>query len=96
MKIYSLEEVTDSIIGKKGTPERDAFDNELRLELLGQAIKDLRHAKNMSQEQLGLLVGVKKSQISKIENSITNARFSTIMKVFDALGAKVHFDVEFA
>lgn len=29
MKIYSLDEVTDNIIGVKGTPERDKFDNEV-------------------------------------------------------------------
>ena len=50
--------------------------------------------KNMTQEELGELVGVQKAQISKIENSVKNARFETIMKVFEALGAKVSFKVE--
>jgi len=40
------------------------------------------------------LVGVKKAQISKLENSLTDARFETIMKVFKALNAKVNFNVE--
>ena len=40
------------------------------------------------------LVGVKKAQISKIENSTTDARFETILKVFKALNAKVSFNVE--
>lgn len=48
----------------------------------------------MTQEELGELVGVQKAQISKIENSVKNARFETIMKVFEALGAKVKFNVE--
>jgi DNA-binding phage protein len=43
-----------------------------------------------------VLVGVKKAQISKIENSVTDARFETVLKVFRALGAKVNFNVEFA
>jgi HTH-type transcriptional regulator / antitoxin HipB len=50
----------------------------------------------LTQEQLGELVGVQKAQISKIENSVKNARFETILKVFDALGAKVNFNVEIA
>ena len=29
MKLYSLEEVTDELIGKKGTPERDDFDGKV-------------------------------------------------------------------
>jgi HTH-type transcriptional regulator/antitoxin HipB len=32
--------------------------------------------------------------VTKIENSVKNARFETIMKVFEALGAKVNFHVE--
>lgn len=94
MKTYTLEEMTDRHIGKKGTPNRDAFENELRLDLLGQTIREIRQERNLTQEQLGELVGVKKAQISKIENSLTDARFDTILKVFKALGAKVNFNVE--
>jgi DNA-binding XRE family transcriptional regulator len=94
MKTYSLDEVTDKFVGKKGTQNRDAFENELKLELIGQTIKQIRKERNLTQEQLGELVGVKKAQISKIENSLTDARFDTIMKVFKALNAKVNFNVE--
>jgi DNA-binding XRE family transcriptional regulator len=94
MKTYNLEEMTDKHIGKIGTPNRDAFENELRLDLLGQTIKSIRQEQNMTQEELGELVGVKKAQISKIENSLTDARFDTILKVFRALNAKVNFNVE--
>ena len=94
MRTYSLEEVTDLYIGKRGTPKRELFEQELRLELLGDAIKKARKAKHMTQEQLGELVGVQKSQIAKIENSTTDARFSTILKVFAALKVKVNFTVE--
>ena len=94
MKTYSLEELTDKYIGKKGTIKRDDFENELRLDLLGQTIKKVRLERNLTQEQLGELVGVKKAQISKIENSLTDARFETILKVFKALDAKISFNVE--
>lgn len=93
-KTVPLERMIDKHIGKVGTEKRDAFENELRLELLGQAVKMARKEQNLTQEQLGELVGVQKAQISKIENSVKNARFETIMKVFDALGAKVNFNVE--
>ena len=42
MKTYSLDEVTDKFVGKKGTQNRDAFENELKLELIGQTIKQSR------------------------------------------------------
>ena len=94
MKTYTLEELTDKHVGKKGSPKRDAFDNELRVELLGQTIKAVRKEKKLTQEQLGELVGVKKAQISKIENSVTDARFETVLKVFKALNLKVNFKIE--
>lgn len=90
----SLDTMIDKHIGKRGTGKREIFENELRIDLLGQAIKQARQERNMTQEELGELVGVQKAQISKIENSVKNARFETIMKVFDALGAKVNFNVE--
>jgi len=93
-KTVSLDTMIDKHIGKRGTERRDAFENELRIDLLGQAIKQARQERNLTQEQLGDLVGVQKAQISKIENSVKNARFETILKVFDALGAKVNFNVE--
>jgi len=93
-KTVSLDTMIDKHIGKVGKERRDAFENELRIDLLGQAIKQARQERNLTQAQLGELVGVQKAQISKIENSIKNARFETILNVFDALGAKVNFSVE--
>ncbi len=90
----SLETLIDKHIGTKGTPKRNAFEEELRIDLLGQAIKQARKERNLTQEQLGTLVGVQKAQISKIENSVKAARLDTILKVFEALGAKVYFNVE--
>ena len=94
LKTYSLEEITDKHIGKRGTQKREAFENELRLDLIGEAIRQARLDRNLTQEELGQLVGVQKAQISKLENSVTDARFETIIKVFKALNAKVHFNVE--
>lgn len=94
LKTYTLEEMTDKHIGKIGTPKRDAFENELRLDLLGEAIRDARKKRNLTQQQLGEIVGVQKAQISKIENSMKDARLDTILKVFDALDAKVFFNIE--
>jgi DNA-binding XRE family transcriptional regulator len=93
-KTVSLNTMIDKHIGRKGTDRREAFENELRIDLLGNAIKQARLELNLTQEQLGEIVGVQKAQISKIENSVKNARFETILKVFDALGAKVNFNVE--
>ena len=89
LKTYSLDEITDKHIGKLGTARREAFENELRLDLLGEAIKQARLERHLTQEKLGKIVGVQKAQISKLENSMTDARFETIIKVFNALNAKL-------
>ncbi len=94
MKTYKFDEVKDKYFGKRGTEKREKYENELRLDLIGYAIKQARKERNLTQEQLGKLVGVQKAQISKIENNLTDARFETILKVFKALNAKISFNVE--
>jgi HTH-type transcriptional regulator/antitoxin HipB len=93
-KTTSLDHMLDKHLGKTGAPRRDKFESELRVDLLGQAIKQVRQELNLTQEQLGEMVGVQKAQISKIENSAKSARLETILKVFEAMGAKVNFNVE--
>jgi DNA-binding XRE family transcriptional regulator len=93
LKTVPLDAMINTHIGKRGTTRRERFENELKIELLGNAIKEARQQQNMTQEKLGSLVGVQKAQISKIENSFTNARLDTILKVFEALGAKITFNV---
>lgn len=91
-KTVSLDTMIDKHIGKRGTEKREVFESELRIDLLGNAIKKARKERNLAQEQLGELVGVQKAQISKIENSLKNSRLETIIKVF--VGATVNFNVE--
>lgn len=95
MKKYSLEELTDKYIGEKGSKEREQFDFELKLDVLGEMIKKARKEQHLTQEQLGELIGVQKAQISKIETNAKDVRFSTIMRVFNALKAKVKMTIEF-
>ena len=89
-----LDEMIDKHIGEIGTEKRDNFEEELRLDILGQTIRRIREDKHLTQAQLGEMIGVKKAQISKIENNLTDARFETILKVFRALNAKINFNVE--
>jgi DNA-binding XRE family transcriptional regulator len=95
IKTYTLDQLTDDFIGKKGTQERERFEFELKLDVLGYMIKKARKEQKLTQEQLGKLVGVQKAQISKIENNTKDVRFSTVLKVFDALKAKVNMTIEF-
>ena len=93
MKTYTLAAMKDKYIGKIGTKERDDYEYELRMDVLGKMIKAARQERNMTQEELGRLVGVQKAQISKLENSTNSATIDTIMKVFKALKVKINFNV---
>jgi len=92
-KTKSLAEMKDKYIGKIGEAERDLYEYELNMELLGRMIKTVRQERNLTQEELGNLVGVQKSQISKLEKSTNSATIDTILKVFKALKAEIHFNV---
>jgi len=94
MKTYTLTEMKDKYIGKVGSKERDDYEYELRMDILGKLIKTTRQERHLTQEQLGQLVGVKKAQISKLENSANSATIDTVMKVFKALKAEINFNVK--
>lgn len=74
---------------KVGTSKRDAFESDVDEALhayrLGEAIKKARIEQNLTQEQLGERIGVKRAQISRLERgySIT---IPTMRRVFKALG----------
>ena len=94
LKTYSLAEMKDKYIGKVGTTERDEYEYELRMDVLGKMIKSARQERNLTQEELGRLVGVQKAQISKLESSANSATIDTILKVFNALKAEINFNVK--
>ena len=75
MKSYSLEDMKNKYVGKLGTKQRDQYEYELRMDVLGRMIKQARQERNLTQEQLGELVGVQRAQISKLESS---ANFSCL------------------
>ena len=94
LRIYTLDEAKDKYLGKVGTDKRDKYEYELRLDLLGEMIKQARKERHLTQSQLGELIGVQKSQISRIESNAKNVTIETILRVFRALKAKVNFNVE--
>jgi DNA-binding XRE family transcriptional regulator len=91
---YSLSEMKDKYIGKPGSKGREEYEYELRMEVLGKMIKAARQERNLTQEELGRLIGVGKAQISKLESSANSATIDTIIRVFKALKAEISFQVK--
>jgi DNA-binding XRE family transcriptional regulator len=92
--MITIQEFKDKYLGEIGTEVRDRYEQELKVELLAEQIKQLRKERNLTQEQLGELVGVQRAQISKMENNTGNVTVATLIKIFGALKAKVTFEIK--
>lgn len=90
MNFTPADDLIDEVWGKVGTTERDAMEARLKEEIqayhVGEAIKEARLKQELTQEELGKKVGVKRSQICKLESGRCSPTLSTISRVFRALG----------
>ena len=48
MKAYTLDQVQDKLIGKIGTPERDIFEYELQMDLIGVKFQIRKYKKQLT------------------------------------------------
>lgn len=94
IKTYTLEEAKNKTLGTKGNKVRDDYEYELQMEIIGELIKQAREEQNLTQAELGELVGVQKAQISRLEKHTGNVTLATIIKVFSALKTTVKFRLE--
>lgn len=96
MKVFSWTEVEDELYGRLGSQEREEYEREVNEKInayrVGEAIKQARKEKNLTQAQLGELMGVQRSQISKIESG-KNINFSTLIRAFKAMN--IHSKLSF-
>lgn len=94
MKLYDWEEVQNELFGEAGTPERNEYEREVEEAIqsyhIGEAIKEARIEKKLTQQQLGELMGVKRAQVSRIEKG-RNLTVGTIMRAFKAMNIPTEF-----
>lgn len=97
MELISADELTDRVFGKIGTPKRDAMEAQLAREVraheVARAIKRARQERNMTQDELGKKIGVRKAQICKLESGKCSPTMNTIIRVFEALGVPATLDL---
>lgn len=90
MKLIPADDMKDKLWGKRGTPEREAMENQLKEEVnayfVGEVIRKARLAQKLTQEELGELIGVQRAQISKLEKGKSVITLPTMSRVFKALG----------
>ena len=82
------------MIGPVGTPQRDQFEYALQMDLIGTAIKETRKERKLTQEELGKRIGVQRAQISRLEKNAGNVSLDTLIRVFQALQARVSLHIQ--
>lgn len=91
----TFEDHLEKRYGAPGTDQRIAFEAKAKAFAIGELIKEERKFSNMTQEQLALKTGTKKSFISRIENVKSDIQLSTLYKIFEiGLGKKISFTIE--
>ena len=94
LHLTPIEDLIDEDFGKIGTPERAHFDSECDAFIIGEIIKDMRCKAGLTQEELDLKVGNKKSYISRTENGKSDMMLNTLLRICSGLGK--HMSIEFA
>ncbi|MEZ4937541.1 MAG: helix-turn-helix transcriptional regulator [Crocinitomicaceae bacterium] len=90
--IKSLNQLLEEKYGKKGTEKRDRYDSESLAFRLGVMLKEARLEANMTQEELALKTGTKKSYISRIERGLSDIQISSYHKLIE-IGLGKHLNI---
>lgn len=92
----SFDEFLDREYGKKGTNQREKYDQGFEVFKLGVILQELRKEKGLTQEQLAFKCGTTKNYISRIENNASDIRLSTLMRIInDGFGGHLDFKISF-
>ncbi len=94
IKQATLSQLKDKYIGEVGSQQRDEYEFNLQLDVIGEMIKKARKEKKLTQEELGKLINVQKAQISRLEKNTNNISLETIIKVFKAMNVKIKLKME--
>lgn len=86
----NFDELLDIQYGKIGVKKRDEFEEKAQYFVISETLKDARREANLTQEQLAIKVGTKKSYISRLENGKCDIQLSTLYRIFEeVLGKRI-------
>ncbi len=81
--IKTFDELIEKEHGEIGTESRNKYEEGAQMFIVSEMLKEARKNANMTQEQLAIKAGTKKSYISKIENAKGNIQLSTLIRIFE-------------
>ena len=79
--LTSFADHLDTQYGKRGTSEREEFEEGFESFKIGVMLQELRKEHGMTQEQLAAKCGTTKTYISRIENDASDIRLTTLMRI---------------
>jgi len=94
-KLTAFSDHLDQQYGKRGTKERETFEEGFEAFKLGVMIQELRKQNGLTQSQLAEKCGTTKNYISRIENNASDIRLSTLMRIISVgFGGHLRMNVE--
>lgn len=92
--ITSFDEHLDKRYGATGSPNRTEFEIKAKAFAIGEILRDARIEANMTQEELALKTGTRKSFISRIENGHSDIQLSTLYRLVEiGFGKQVNLTI---
>jgi HTH-type transcriptional regulator / antitoxin HipB len=81
--ITTFDEHLDQRYGKVGTMKRTDFEIKAKAFAIGEILREARKDAHLTQEQLALKTGTRKSFISRIENGHSDIQLSTLYRLVE-------------
>jgi len=92
--ITTFEEHLDERYGKLGTEKRIAFEIKAKAFAIGEILREARKDAHLTQEQLAIKTGTRKSFISRIENGHSDIQLSTLYRLVEiGFGKQIHLTI---
>lgn len=94
--LTSFTDHLDQQYGKRGTEDRESFEEGFEAFKLGVMLQELRKNNGLTQEQLAQKCGTTKTYISRIENNASDIRLSTLMRIIrEGFGRQLKLSLDY-
>jgi DNA-binding XRE family transcriptional regulator len=92
--ITTFDEHLDERYGMIGTEKRIVFEIKAKAFAIGEILREARKDAHMTQEQLAIKTGTRKSFISRIENGHSDIQLSTLYRLVEiGFGKRINLTI---
>ena len=92
--ITTFDEHLDQRYGEVGTVKRIEFEIKAKAFAIGEILREARKDAHLTQEQLAIKTGTRKSFISRIENGHSDIQLSTLYRLVEiGFGKQITFTI---